>query len=253
MKNLPKSTGENSGFPETADIETASDGYASRFSGAIGDYFLDVQAQTTLELLHDLSHASVLDVGGGHAQLAGPLVDRGFSVTVTGSADVCRTRLDNLLKPNSFQFKTCDSLNLPFDDNQFDVVMSFRLMPHVGQWQRLIDEMCRVAGKAIIIDYPDKRSSNIFYHILFNIKKNLEVNTRPFHLFHRKEVIFALQRNHFSKPLFKPQFFVPMVFHRKVNNVVYSRFIESIFKRSGLTSIFGSPIILRSNKLTKSI
>ncbi|MCX5871550.1 MAG: class I SAM-dependent methyltransferase [Deltaproteobacteria bacterium] len=235
-------------FSETADIETASDDYAARFSGAVGKYFLEVQAQITLDLLKDLPHASILDVGGGHAQLTMPLVNNGHEVTVTGSADICRTRLDRSCAPGSFQYMTCDSLNLPYQDKQFDVVMAFRLLPHTKQWQRLIQEMCRVARKAIILDYPDKRSANILYDLLFDLKKNMEGNTRTYTLFSRKELSDELQANHFDLPVLKPEFFVPMVIHRKLKNPAISKALESISHYTGLTKIFGSPIILRSDR-----
>lgn len=234
-------------FSEVADIETASDDYAARFSGAIGNYFLEVQAQITLDLLKDLPHASILDVGGGHAQLTMPLAINGHEVTVTGSADICRARLDRSCPPGSFQYLTCDSLNLPFEDKQFDVVMAFRLLPHTKQWQRLIQEMCRVARKAIILDYPDKRSANILYDLLFDLKKNMEGNTRTYTLFSKQELRDELKTNHFNTPVFKPEFFVPMVIHRKLKNPAISKTFEFISQYSGLTKMFGSPIILRSN------
>jgi ubiquinone/menaquinone biosynthesis C-methylase UbiE len=235
-------------YSETADIESASEDYASsRFSGPVGNYFLQVQAQITLDLLKDLPQASVLDVGGGHAQLTMPLVNNGHTVTVTGSADICRARLDRCCDQGSFQYVTCDSLNLPFQDRQFDVVMAFRLLPHISRWQRLVQEMCRVAGKAVIIEYPDKRSANILYDLLFDLKKNMEGNTRTFTLFSRKELSDELKRNHFQPPLFKPEFVVPMVIHRKLKNPVVSRTLEAVFQHTGLTSLFGSPIILRSD------
>ncbi len=234
-------------FSETADIETASDDYAARFSGAVGSYFLEVQARLTLDLLQDLPHASVLDIGGGHAQLTMPLINNGFTVTVTGSADICRARLDRYCQPGSFQYLTCDSLNLPFADKQFDVVMAFRLLPHTDQWQRLIQEMCRVARKTVILDYPDKRSANILYDLIFDLKKNMEGNTRTYTLFSRQELRNELQKNHFFPPVFRPEFFVPMVIHRKLKNPALSRTLEAISQVSGLTSLFGSPIILRSD------
>ncbi len=232
---------------ETADIETASDDYASRFSGSVGEYFLDVQAQLTLELLQDMPGASVLDVGGGHAQLTTPLARNGYNVTVTGSADICRARLDKCCEKGSFSYLTCDCLNLPFEDNHFDVVMAFRLLPHADQWQRLIKEMCRVAGKAVIFDYPDKRSANILYDILFDLKKNLEGNTRTYTLFSRKEISHELLSNHFAAPRLKPEFFMPMVIHRKLKAPAISRSMETFFRMTGLTSLFGSPIIVRSD------
>lgn len=234
-------------FTETADIETASDDYASRFGGPVGQYFLDVQAQLTLELLRDMPGATVLDVGGGHAQLTMPLVTSGYDVTVTGSDDICRARLDKYCEKGSFQYLTCDSLNLPFEDGEFDVVMAFRLLPHANQWQRLIEEMCRVAGKAVVFDYPDRRSANILYDLLFNLKKNMEGNTRTYTLFSRKEISSELAANNFDIPVLRPEFFVPMVIHRKLQNPKISRALEAVSRCTGLTKLFGSPIIIRSN------
>lgn len=232
---------------ETADIETASDDYASRFAGPVGEYFLDVQARLTLELLRDLSGASVLDVGGGHGQLTMPLIDAGYDVTVTGSADICRARLDIYCPKGSFTYITCDCLNLPFADNQFDVVMAFRLLPHATQWQTLIGEMCRVAGKAVIFDYPDKRSANILYDLLFDMKKNMEGNTRTYTLFTRQEIRDTLAMHNCLAPEFRPEFFVPMVVHRKLKKPGISRTLETACRMIGLTGLFGSPIIVRSN------
>ncbi len=60
-------------FPETADIETSSDGYANRFGGKTGAWMLAVQERVTKQLLRDVpASATVLDVGGGHGQLAIP-------------------------------------------------------------------------------------------------------------------------------------------------------------------------------------
>ncbi len=232
---------------ETADIETASADYASRFAGPVGEYFLDVQADLTLELLRDMPGATVLDVGGGHAQLTMPLATNGYEVTVTGSADVCRARLDTYCAKGSFRYLTCDSLNLPFADGEFDVVMAFRLLPHASHWQRLLREMCRVAGKAVIFDYPDRRSANILYDLLFDLKKNMEGNTRTYTLFSRQEIIAELAANQCGQPVFKPEFFVPMVVHRKLQSPRISRLLESVARFAGLTRLFGSPVIVRSD------
>ena len=235
-------------FPETADIETATADYASRFSGPVGSYFLDRQAEITLALLRDMGGARVLDVGGGHPQLAEPLVSEGFAVTVTGSADSCRERLDQRLAPGSFAYRTCDSLALPFADRSFPVVISFRLLPHATRWRELIAEMCRVADRAVIFDYPDRRSTNILYEQFFAMKKRMEGNTRTFTLFSRAEIGAELAKHGFALPIFQPEFFLPMVIHRKVGNSSFSRVIENCCRFTGLTRLFGSPIICRSDR-----
>jgi len=235
-------------FLETADIETASEDYASRFSGVAGEYFLEKQTEITLSLLKDLKGASVLEVGGGHAQLAVPLVKAGYKVTITGSDDCCRSRLDKQLQPGSFEYLTCDSLALPFENQSFDVVMAFRLLPHVDRWQELLAEMCRVAKKCIILDYPDRRSTNILYEQLFAMKKKMEGNTRTFTLFNRQQISDEMSRNQFLPPVFKPEFFFPMVIHRKLKNKAISNALETTAKITGMTTLFGSPIIFRSNR-----
>ena len=236
-------------FLETADIETATADYAGRFSGAAGEYFLARQTAVTLDLLRHLPGAKVLDVGGGHGQLATPLVQSGYAVTVTGSDDSCRARLDQYLAPNSFTYQTCDSLALPFADRSFDVVMAFRLLPHVTRWRQIVAEMCRVANKCVIIDYPDRRSTNILYAALFKMKKKMEGNTRPFTLFSRAEIAASFGENGFVQPLFVPEFLLPMVVHRKVGNKIISTAMETCCRLTGLTQLFGSPIIIRSDRI----
>ena len=59
-------------FSETADIETASDDYAARFSGAVGNYFLEIQTQITLDLLKDFKGVLVSDFYAAYESIACP-------------------------------------------------------------------------------------------------------------------------------------------------------------------------------------
>jgi SAM-dependent methyltransferase len=230
---------------ETPDIETASEGYARRFAGEVGEYFLAVQAETVLDLLAPWPRAGVLEVGGGHAQLAGPLIERGFRVTVTGSEEVCRERLDRSLPPGSFDFRICDAARLPFPDRSFDVVLAVRLLTHLDHWREALAEMCRVAARAVIVDYPDTRSFNRLYGALFAWKKAVEGNTRTFRCFSPREVIAECARHGFGRPAVRRQFFVPMVVHRAAGRAGISRGMERASGLLGLTRAFGSPVILR--------
>src|SRR3972149_2530813 len=62
---------------EDADVETSSEAYARRFAGPVGEFFLEVQAAATLDLLRPWPGSSLLEVGGGHGQLTGPPVEAG--------------------------------------------------------------------------------------------------------------------------------------------------------------------------------
>ena len=229
---------------QQADIETSSEDYAKRFSGKIGEYFLSIQTKITLQLLKPLQNSKILDVGGGHAQIAVPLIKAGYNLTVVGSEDICKKRLNKFLDPNSFKYESCNLLNLPFDNKSFDIATCFRLLTHEENWRIQIAELCRVAKTAIIIDYPDIRSFNVFYKLLFKIKKKYEGNTRTFRNFSRKELIEEFKKNGFTNPKFKAEFFLPMVIHRALKNVKLMSLLEKIFSFLGLTKYFGSPIIL---------
>ena len=63
MQNGTTSSAEP--YPETADIETSSDDYASRFSGPAGEWMLEVQERITLGLLGDNPAAGILTRGVG--------------------------------------------------------------------------------------------------------------------------------------------------------------------------------------------
>jgi len=236
---------------EIPDVETASEDYARRFAGEVGEYFLDVQAQTLLDLLTPWPGARVLEVGGGHAQLARPLVERGFRVTVTGSEAVCRERLDRSLPSGSFGFEVCDAGRLPFADRSFDVVLAVRLLTHLEGWREALAEMCRVARSAVIVDYPDTRGFNRLYGALFSWKKAVEKNTRAFRCFQPGEVIAECRRLGFGRPAVRRQFFVPMVVHRAVGRAGVSRGLERASGLLGLTRAFGSPVILRVQREEK--
>ncbi|MEA2602907.1 MAG: glycerol-3-phosphate dehydrogenase [Acidobacteriota bacterium] len=237
---------------EAPDVETSSAGYARRFSGAVGEYFLAVQAAAVLELLAPWPGARVLDVGGGHAQLAPPLVARGFEVTVAASAEVCRERLDRALAPGSFAFQVCALDRLPFADRSFDVALAFRLLTHLEGWREQVAELCRVAARAVIVDYPDTRSFNRLSGPLFGWKQAVEGNTRSFLSFAPGEVPAELARHGFGRPVERRQFFIPMVVHRALGRAGISRAAEGASAALGLTRRLGSPVILRTERLEEA-
>lgn len=231
-------------FPETADIETASDDYAGRFAGAVGAWMLKIQEVAVLDLLQDHPGAAILDVGGGHGQLAVPLCREQYQVTVVGSAEVCRRRLAALVDAGQCRFQVADVLKLPFADQSFDTVLCFRLMTHCARWEELIGELCRVAARAVIVDYPTSQSLNCVAPRLFGAKKKLEGNTRAFRLFRHEEIVGAFARHSFVPGRRSGQFCLPMVLHRRLKCRPLSAALEGLLRQAGLVRRWGSPVIL---------
>jgi len=227
------------------DVETSSEDYARRFAGSVGAWFLEVQSRTTLELLQPWPRASLLDVGGGHGQLTGPLVAAGHDVTILGSHDSCRERVREWVDAGRARFQRGDLLRLPFPDRAFDVVLSFRLLPHVDAWRELVTELARVARRGVVVDYPTTRSWNAISRALFGLKKGIEGNTRPFTVFRDGELAGAFAAAGLQPTARRPQFFLPMALHRALGLLGLSRALEGLGGGLGLTGAFGSPVILR--------
>ncbi|MCB2187086.1 MAG: methyltransferase domain-containing protein [Deltaproteobacteria bacterium] len=237
---------QSAALREDADLETSGEGYAGRFAGPVGEWFLAEQARHTLELLAPWPGARVLDVGGGHGQLTGPLLAAGYSVTVAGSDPACRTRLDRLLPGGGFDFLAGDLRHLPWPDRAFDAVLCFRLLPHAHDWQDLVRELCRLAGRTVIVDYPDRKSVNVIADRMFGLKKAVEKNTRHFTLFRYPEVAGAFQAQGFTRLDKRPQFFWPMALHRALGRRGLAAGLEGLARSLGLTGLWGSPVILRA-------
>jgi SAM-dependent methyltransferase len=232
-------------FPETADIETSSEDYALRFRGPIGAWFLKVQEEATVRMLAPYSGAKILDVGGGHGQLTEALVRTGHRVTVLGSADVCKRRIQKYLDEHRCAFKVGNILDLPFPNRAFEVVVSYRLLPHVTLWRQFVSELGRVAQRVVLVDYPAVRSVNYIAPALFRLKRRLEGNTRPFASFRESELREAFQSLGFVPAERFPEFFLPMVLHRLLKWPGLSSQVERLCRILRLTHLFGSPVILK--------
>lgn len=230
---------------EDADVVTSSDAYARRFSGAVGELFLDVQVRRTLELLRPFPRASVLDVGGGHGQLTGALVDAGYAVTVLGSEPSCEKRVAPWTRTGRARFVAADLLEPGFEPRSFDLVLSYRLLPHVVRWPELVATLARLARRAVIVDYPTRRSVNAVADLAFGLKRGVEQDTRPFTVFGDAEIEGAFAANGFRKTGRAPQFLFPMALHRTTRSAALARALEGAGRLSGLTRLLGSPVILR--------
>ena len=235
-------------FPETADIETSNDDYATRFKGASGAWMLDVQARICMRLLAPEKGWRVLDVGGGHAQLTKPLLDAGCCVDVLGSAPSCRHRLEPFLKPGTCDFHVGNVIELPFPDGAFDAVVCFRLFTHCDHWKQLAKELCRVSRGPVVFDYPTSQSLNAVAPAFFGAKKKFEKITRTWTLFRHSQIREAFEAVGWSVVRRKAQFWMPMVVHRALKCAPVSAFLEGAGRCIGLTALAGSPVIARAER-----
>jgi SAM-dependent methyltransferase len=109
----------------------------------------------TCQIMKTLSHVkfdSLLDVGAAEGYKA-YITNKLFGAKVHCcdlSEEACK-RAAEIFKLNSTPADSCD---LPFKNNEFDVVLCSETLEHVVNLNQSIDELLRVAGKAVIITVP---------------------------------------------------------------------------------------------------
>ena len=234
------------------DIETSSDAYARRFDGAAGHLFLQRQEAVITRALSDKRDASILDVGGGHAQLSGPLAMMGHQVTVTGSTPDCAARLGRDSRNEGVRFEVGPLDELPFADRTFDTVIAIRLMAHVEDWDGFVGELCRVADHSVVIDYPELVSANLLSLAAFGIKKRIEGDTRDYRNFRAGTLKKSFAKRGFRVSLVERQFLLPMALHRAGKAIAPLRLAEQAARAIGLTRRFGNPAIMRADRVGKN-
>lgn len=244
--------GNNNYLDNNPDVFTASKEYASRFSGSAGQYLLMIQEKIINDLLRPYSSSVLLDVGGGHGQLINTYDMLNIKHVIHGTSI---SSFKYIIRSNSDKIGFIISKYdyIPLKSKSVDIALSVRLLSHVSRWESLIKEMCRVARKAVIIDYPSTKSLNALTPLLFQVKKRIEKNTRTYTSFNCKDLYRCFQDCGFCEIREQAQFFLPMGVHRLGRGNIVFRYAESFFRWSGLTGHWGSPVILRATASTDTV
>lgn len=137
---------------------------------------------------------------------------------------------------------------LPFADRSFDIVTSFRLMAHIGDWRGYLAELARVARLAVIVDFPIPIGANALQPLLFGVKKRFEGDTRRFAMIRKAKVRQTLAEAGFRPTGQVGQFVLPIVVHRKLCRPRLSAALERGGRGLGLASVLGTPVVLRADR-----
>ncbi len=214
------------------------------FGGPVGEYFRRTQEDLVLDLI-DMENASLLDVGTGTGRMAIPLASKCASVVgVDASMKMVESARRRAAGKDNLHFHLADAHCLPFADDSFDYVVSFRTLMHFGDWQQVIGELCRVSSRYVIIDFPPTIGAAIiesaFHRVLHLVRPSLQAYTT----FWVSEIRQAFSANRFRTVAVERQIVLPFKLHRKINHLGFTRTAEAMCQRIGATGIFGSPVIL---------
>ena len=150
------------------------------------------------------------------------------------------------------KFQLGDVHALDFPDREFDVAVCLRLLMHAPDWQRCVAELCRVAERLVIVDYPSTRSLAAIQVAMRRLIHAAGVKTEPYRVLSHRAVADAFDRNGFRIRSVHRQFVLPIAFHKAIGSRRFTARSEDVLDRAGLLKLFGSPVTLVAERCAPS-
>lgn len=233
-----------------ADPNTARTFDDRRFGGPIGELVAETQAAVILRMAGEVSGRPVLDVGTGTGRAALLLAKAGADVTGVDASEQMlaiareRARSDG----RAINFVQRDAHALPFGDRSFDVAVSLRMLMHSPRWRDALAELCRVASRRVIFDYPSSRSAARLQSAFRRLTARAGAKTEPYLVFSDRDVTAALDACGFRIGDRHRQFVLPIAVHKAFGSRKMTERIEAVLARAGLLHLLGSPVTVMAER-----
>lgn len=130
------------------------------------------RVRKVLGILKGLQPGNLLDIGSGRGAFLWPLLDSFPHLSVT-CVDVLDHRVADIQAVQRGGIEQLNALKadvkaLPFAKRAFDVVTMLEVLEHIPDTRCALAEVCRVAGKFVILSVPSKEDDNPEHIHLFN-------------------------------------------------------------------------------------
>jgi ubiquinone/menaquinone biosynthesis C-methylase UbiE len=245
---------EHYSYTTYADAETARTFDARRFGGPIGDLVASTQARVLADFIGPLQGRTILDVGTGTGRAALLLARGGARVTGVDASDemlaVARRRAAE--DGAAVEFAVGDAHALAFADRSFEVALSLRVIMHTPEWRTCIGELCRVADRLVVLDYPSARSTAAIESAARGVAHALGVKTEAYRVFMPGAIAQALAPHGFRIRSVHRQFVLPIALHKAVGSVRFTQAVEGVLNRIGLLAWAGSPVTIVAERCASS-
>lgn len=207
-------------YSETLYSEIAEDYDETRWEGN-GEFIDLLQKELLYRILNKCGvekNDKILDVGVGTGRLILPFVEKGFD---TYGIDISEKMLEIIWNKIGFlsnlHLEKANAKNLPFQDNFFDFVTSYRVVIHIPDYENVIKEVFRVLkpnGYAII-EFNNKYSLSGLGRLLRHLRRIVgmpeETNTQ---IVSRSVLIKSFSEAGFEIEKIYPQFFISEIMYK---------------------------------------
>ncbi len=132
------------------------------------------QAEHLLQFVNPKENQKFLEVGCGNGAACKHIAQK-YLLHVTGidvDPEQIQYAQENIDATSNVQFFEGDATNLPFDDNDFDIVYSSGVMHHIGNWKKVLGEIHRVLKPKGYFIFNDLAYSGFTTRLFKRIAKN---------------------------------------------------------------------------------
>jgi ubiquinone/menaquinone biosynthesis C-methylase UbiE len=229
-----------------ADPATARTFDDRRFGGPIGSLVASTQARVLTNMVGRIQERPILDVGTGTGRAALLFARGGARVTGVDASEemlaIARQRAS--AEGVKAVFQIGDAHDLEFPDRAFDVAVSLRVLMHTPKWRRCVAELCRVADRLVIVDYPSAISVALLESMMRRVLHTAGMRTEPYQVFTHRTIAGAFDRCGFRIRSVHRQFVLPIALHKAIGSRRLTEATEGLFERTHLLDLFGSPVTL---------
>ena len=242
-------------YTHYASKEVAEEFDTLRFSGPIGQYLLHEQEDLLMSAFrplgagddeHALAGCSVLDVGTGTGRAAIGLARAGATVVgVDASAEMLEVARGRAGEAGvDVVFDAGDAHALPFPGNHFDAAVSLRVLMHTPDWVRCVGELCRVARRRVVVDFPSLSSLAAIESGARFARRAIGHQVEAYRVMAERQVIAAFDANGFRVVRIHRQFVLPIALHKAIGSLAFTRGVERALAMAGLLWLAGSPVTM---------
>ncbi len=237
-----------------ADPHTARSFDDRRFGGPIGELVASTQAHVLTNFVGRVQGRTILDVGTGTGRAALLFARGGARVVGVDASEEMLTvaRQRATAEGIAVAFRTGDAHELEFPDRSFEVAVSLRVLMHTPRWRTCIAELCRVADRLVILDYPSRRSAAVIQSAGRKLAARLGRRTEPYTVFSDVEIGGALAREGFRVRSTHRLFVLPIALHKAIGSRRFTTATEALLERAGLLRVFGSPVTIVAERCALS-
>ncbi len=253
---------EHYSYAVYADPATAERFDAARFGGPIGTLIAETQERTLIRFLAPAPGVEILDVGTGTGRAAILLARRGARVAgIDASAEMLTVAARRAqAEPGlPLSFARGDAHTLAFPDRSFDAAVCLRVVMHTQDWRRVVGELCRVARRRVVLDYPALTSaaalqaaSRKAWAVLSRWRAGRSGPPRrlePYRVLSHRAVREALASHGFRITAVERQFVLPIAFHKAIGSRGLTTRVEGILAAIGLLRLVGSPVTIVAERV----